>query len=73
MQGAENVWRYDVDNNLVKTIQPLAVVGYEDYRFNWNAPIETSKNNHKFINNGLFGYLSYDSVRFFESIKKTKG
>ena len=45
MQGAENVWRYDVDNNLVKTIQPLAVMGYEDYRFNWNAPIETSKNN----------------------------
>ena len=45
MQGAENVWRYDVDNNLVKTIQPLAVKGYEDYRFNWNAPIETSKNN----------------------------
>jgi len=45
MQGAENVWRYDVDNNLVKTIQPLTVMGYEDYRFNWNAPIETSKNN----------------------------
>ena len=45
MQGAENVWRYDVDNNLVKTIQPLAVKGYEEYRFNWNTPIETSKNN----------------------------
>ena len=45
MQGAENVWRYDVENNLVKTIQPLAVKGYEEYRFNWNAPIETSKNN----------------------------
>ena len=45
MQGAENVWRYDVDNNLVKTIQPLPVKGYEEYRFNWNAPIEISKNN----------------------------
>ena len=45
MQGAENVWRYDVDNNLVKTIQPLPVDGYKDYRFNWNTPIETSKNN----------------------------
>ena len=42
MQGAENVWRYDVDNNLVKTIQPLAVSGYEEYRFNWNPPIATS-------------------------------
>ena len=45
MQGAENVWRYDVDNNLVTTIQPLPVDGYEEYRFNWNTPIETSKNN----------------------------
>ena len=45
MQGAENVWRYDVNNNLVKTIQPLPVDGYEEYRFNWNTPIETSKNN----------------------------
>ena len=45
MQGAENVWRYDVDNNLVKTIQPLPSDGYEEYRFNWNTPIETSKNN----------------------------
>ena len=42
MQGAENVWRYDVENNLVKTIQPLAVSGYEEYRFNWNPPIATS-------------------------------
>ena len=45
MQVAEYVWRYDVDNNLVKTIQPLPVKGYEEYRFNWNAPIEISKNN----------------------------
>ena len=44
MQGAENVWRYDANNNLVKTIQPLAVSGYEDYRFNWNPPIATSSN-----------------------------
>ena len=42
MQGAENVWRYDIDNNRVKTIQPLQVEGYEKYRFNWNAPISTS-------------------------------
>ena len=42
MQGAENVWRYDVDNKLVKTIQPLEQVGYEDLRFNWNAPMAVS-------------------------------
>lgn len=43
MQGAENVWRYDVDNKLVKTIQPLPVKGNPKLRFNWNAPITTSK------------------------------
>ena len=33
---------------------------------------KTTKNNHKFINNGLFGYLSYDCVKFFESVKSEK-
>lgn len=42
MQGAENVWRYDVDNKLVKTIQPLPVKGYPKLRFNWNAPMAIS-------------------------------
>ncbi len=42
MQGAENVWRFDVDNKLVKTIQPLPVKGYPKLRFNWNAPMATS-------------------------------
>lgn len=43
MQGAENVWRYDVDNKLVKTIQPLPGEGYAKLRFNWNAPMAVSK------------------------------
>ena len=36
---------------------------------------ETSSNNFKFISNGLFGYISYDAVRYFEniSIAKKKG
>ncbi|PKP34756.1 MAG: hypothetical protein CVU00_05555, partial [Bacteroidetes bacterium HGW-Bacteroidetes-17] len=42
MQGAENVWRYDVDNKLIKTIQPLPVKGYPKLRFNWNTPIAIS-------------------------------
>ncbi|MBT8274240.1 MAG: hypothetical protein KJO77_10565 [Bacteroidia bacterium] len=42
MQGAENVWRYDADNKLVKTIQPLPQKGYPKLRFNWNAPMATS-------------------------------
>ena len=44
MQGAANVWRYDVDKNKTKTIQPLTVEGDPKLRFNWNTPIETSKN-----------------------------
>jgi photosystem II stability/assembly factor-like uncharacterized protein len=42
MQGAENVWRHDVDNKRVKTIQPLPQKGYPKLRFNWNAPMEIS-------------------------------
>ncbi len=33
---------------------------------------KTKKNDFKFINNGLFGYISYDAVRYFENIKITK-
>ncbi len=42
MQGAENVWRYDVDNKRVKTIQPLPRKGYPKLRFNWNTPMAVS-------------------------------
>ena len=43
MQGAENVWRYDVENKRVKTIQPLPQKGFPKLRFNWNAPMAISK------------------------------
>lgn len=33
---------------------------------------ETTSNNFKFINNGLFGYIAYDAVRYFEDIEITK-
>ena len=29
---------------------------------------KSEKNNFKFINNGLFGYISYDAVRYFEKV-----
>ncbi len=44
MQGAENVWRYDITRDEVKTIQPLPEKGDPKLRFNWNAPIATSPN-----------------------------
>lgn len=42
MQGAENVWRIDNENRLVKTIQPLPKDGHDKLRFNWNAPMALS-------------------------------
>ena len=42
MQGAANVWRYDVDKNRTKTIQPLPKKGDAKLRFNWNAPMAVS-------------------------------
>lgn len=45
MQGAENVWRIDVDRKLSKTIQPQPTKGIPKLRFNWNAPMAIS--NHQ--------------------------
>ena len=42
MQGAENVWRYDLEKGRIKTIQPLPKKGQPKLRYNWNAPIATS-------------------------------
>ena len=33
---------------------------------------ETQKNGFKFINNGLFGYMAYDAVRYYEDIEVSK-
>ncbi|MEL6304857.1 MAG: hypothetical protein AAFQ20_08730 [Bacteroidota bacterium] len=43
MQGAENVWRYDADNRLVKTIEPLPKNDEVKLRFNWNPPMAVSE------------------------------
>lgn len=42
MQGAENVWRFNTEKELIKTIQPQPTAGAEDLRFNWNAPMALS-------------------------------
>lgn len=44
MQGAANVWRYDPERKLSKTIQPLADSEDQKLRFNWNAPMAVSAN-----------------------------
>ncbi len=39
---------------------------------NFSQIFKTESNSFKFINNGLFGYMSYDAVRYFEDISITK-
>ncbi|RZS90457.1 WD40/YVTN/BNR-like repeat-containing protein [Aquimarina brevivitae] len=43
MQGAQNLWRYDIAKNQTKNVKPLKVKGKADLRFNWNAPIAISE------------------------------
>ncbi|WGK64543.1 WD40/YVTN/BNR-like repeat-containing protein [Croceiramulus getboli] len=42
MQGADNVWRYDMERDYAKNVKPLPESGYDDLRFNWNAPMAVS-------------------------------
>lgn len=38
----------------------------------FSKSFETENNGFKFINNGLFGYMAYDAVRYFEDLAVTK-
>lgn len=38
----------------------------------FSQQFKTDENEFKFINNGLFGYIAYDAVRYFEDIKISK-
>ncbi|WP_299122952.1 hypothetical protein [uncultured Winogradskyella sp.] len=69
MQGAANVWRYDVENELVKTIQPLPVEGHAKLRFNWNAPMATSEHQpDRFYMGSQFLHKSEDMGNTWEII-----
>ncbi len=61
MQGAQNVWRYDIDKNYTKTIQPLPIKGEADLRFNWNAPMAVSSHQpDRFYMGSQFLHVSED-------------
>ncbi len=38
----------------------------------FSGRFEVAENGFKFINNGLFGYMSYDAVRYYEDIEVSK-
>ena len=42
------------------------------YLHQFSQKFEVDKNGFKFINNGLFGYMAYDAVRYFEDIDLEK-
>ncbi len=61
MQGAESVWRYDVDKKLIKTIEPLPKEGDPKLRFNWNAPMAVSAHHpDRFYMGSQFVHVSDD-------------
>ncbi len=61
MQGAQQVWRYDVDKNFTKAIQPLPIKGEADLRFNWNAPMAVSDHQpNRFYMGSQFLHVSKD-------------
>ena len=69
MQGAENVWRYDVSRNQTKTVQPLPVAGDPKLRFNWNAPMALSSHQpDRFYMGSQFLHKSEDMGDTWEKI-----
>lgn len=58
--GKSEVKRIDIDVNLVEELRIFA------------QHFEANSNSEKFIQNGLFGYMNYDAVRFFEDIDLQK-
>ncbi|UII79645.1 sialidase family protein [Flagellimonas sp. CMM7] len=69
MQGAANVWRYDTDKMLLKTIQPLPISEETKLRFNWNAPMAVSVNQpERFYMGSQFLHKSEDMGNTWEII-----
>lgn len=66
-----------IENEIISKIYPDGSVGNISIDANSNIPqiiqeflsqFQSEKNDFKFINNGLFGYISYDAVRYFEKV-----
>lgn len=69
MQGAENIWRYNLETKELKTIQPLAVKGDPKLRFNWNTPIVTGIHNpDKIYAGSQFVHVSDDMGQTWRKI-----
>ncbi|MES2238968.1 MAG: anthranilate synthase component I family protein [Bacteroidota bacterium] len=58
--GTTEIIAIDAQTNIPEVIQEFS------------GQFESEKTNFKFINNGLFGYISYDAVRYFEKVTIAK-
>jgi anthranilate synthase component 1 len=58
--GNEVILPITKDTNIPKVIE------------NFASSFSSEANSFKFINNGLFGYMAYDSVRYFEDVEISK-
>ncbi len=67
-----------IDNEIITTTYPDGSVTTKSISSTTSIPneikafadsFEVETNDFKFINNGLFGYINYDAVRYFEDIK----
>ncbi len=60
------------DGNLVSnSIEKSTDVTHQIHQFTKRFEVD-SNNPFKFINNGIFGYMSYDTVRYFEDVEVSK-
>ena len=66
-----------IENNSILTSYPDGAIEKVKISNTTNVPkaledfasqFKPEKNNFKFINNGLFGYISYDAVQYFEKV-----
>lgn len=55
-EGKEEIIKLNKTDSILEILQ------------NFSECFESESNDFKFINNGLFGYISYDAIRYFEDI-----
>ena len=56
-----------------KHITPIdATTNVPELIHEFSQQFKTDENDFKFINNGLFGYIAYDAVRYFEDVEISK-
>mgnify|MGYP003640146630 FL=1 len=56
-------------DGIIEEIQITPQTNVVDIIDSFSKAFKADDNDYKFINNGLFGYMAYDAVRYFEDVK----